>query len=483
MREVAILSLFLIALACPALCKLSRSKHVPPVVLIPGDGGSQMEAKLNKSQTIHYICSKMTDWFDLWLNMELLVPYVIDCWVDNMKLVYDNVTRTTSNSEGVETRIPGFGNSTTVEWLDPSQRSPTGYFKDIVNALVSLGYERGVTVRGAPFDFRKAPNEHSEYFLKLRRLIEETYQYSGHKVMLILHSMGAPMIRYFLKHQPQHWKNKHIETVVSLAGAWGGSVKAVKVFTAGDNLGIYVISAVKVRDEQRSAPSLAFLLPSPELWGPDDHFIETDTMNVSTANLKDMFDALDLPDAYEMYLDTKDLINNAPAPGVEVHCLHGVGVDTVEKLVYTKKGSFPDSPNLVYGDGDGTVNVRSAELCLKWKDGQKQNVYHKALKGIDHMQILSAKESINYIVELVSNITDKNIAKAERKIKRLTRLEKKKEWAKILKSNSHPSSNVLPEYKDFSFNSIYDLVKLQKKKEEDRRKNDYEGTCYLQRTL
>ncbi|XP_064120034.1 phospholipase A2 group XV-like [Macrobrachium nipponense] len=474
MREVALFSLFLLALACPALCILSRSKYVPPVVLIPGDGGSQMEAKLNKTETVHYICSKLTsDWFDLWLNMELLVPYIIDCWVDNMKLVYDNVTRTTSNAEGVETRIPGFGNSTTVEWLDPSQRRPTGYlFQDIVNALVALGYERGVTVRGAPFDFRKAPNEHSEYFLKLRRLIEETYQYSGHRIMLILHSMGAPMMRYFLKHQPQHWKDKHIETVVSLAGAWGGSVKAVKVYAAGDNLGIYVIAQQKVRDEQRSAPSLAFLLPSSELWGPDDVLLQTDTMNVSTSNLKDMFDALDLPDAYEMYLDTKDLVNNAPAPGVEVHCLHGVGVDTVEKLIYSKKGSFPDNPEVVLGDGDGTVNTRSAELCLKWKDGQKQNIYHKAIKGINHMSILSDKEIIDYIVELASNITDKNIARDERKLKRLTRLQKKKEWAKILRDNKKPTSIAQSEYKDFSFNSVYNLLELQKTGVEDRRKND-----------
>lgn len=79
--------------------------------------------------------------------------------VDNMKLEYDNVTRTTKNAPGVQTRIPGFGNSSTVEWLDPSHRSPTGYFKDIVDAIIPLGYERDITVRGAPFDFRKAPSK------------------------------------------------------------------------------------------------------------------------------------------------------------------------------------------------------------------------------------------------------------------------------------------------------------------------------------
>lgn len=126
---------------------------------VPGDGGSQIEAQIDKPAVVHYVCSKKTDyWFSLWLNMELLVPIVIDCWVDNMKLVYDNTTRTTSNNPGVQTRVPGFGNSTTVEWIDPSKASPGNYFATIAEAISSLGYQRDFSLRGAPYDFRKAPS-------------------------------------------------------------------------------------------------------------------------------------------------------------------------------------------------------------------------------------------------------------------------------------------------------------------------------------
>lgn len=51
------------------------------LLLVPGDGGSQMEAKLNKPSVVHYVCDKTSDWFSLWLNIELLVPVVIDCFV------------------------------------------------------------------------------------------------------------------------------------------------------------------------------------------------------------------------------------------------------------------------------------------------------------------------------------------------------------------------------------------------------------------
>lgn len=128
---------------------------------VPGDGGSQVEASLNKPATVHYYCEKSADFFNIWLNPKLLVPLVIQCWIDNVKLNYDNVTRTTSNMPGVTIRIPGFGRSEVVEWLDPSftQSLAGAYFKDVANALVARGYQRNVTIRGAPYDFRKAPSK------------------------------------------------------------------------------------------------------------------------------------------------------------------------------------------------------------------------------------------------------------------------------------------------------------------------------------
>lgn len=115
--------------------------------------------------------------------MELLVPYVIDCWVDNMRLVYDNVTRTTDNAPGVDIVVPGFGNTSTVEYVDPSNISiagthstslciiahvllidfstllKTGYFYALVNSLSLIGYNRGADIHGAPYDFRRSPSK------------------------------------------------------------------------------------------------------------------------------------------------------------------------------------------------------------------------------------------------------------------------------------------------------------------------------------
>lgn len=154
-HNLKILCLIFFSLLPSSLCA-----DLHPVILVPGDGGAQLEAKLNKTNVVHYICEKTTsDYFNIWLNMELLVPVVIDCWVDNIKLFYDNVTRKTYNAPGVDVRVPGFGSSETVEWLDPSHASTGAYFKDIGNVLVTLGHVRNITIKGAPYDFRKAPSK------------------------------------------------------------------------------------------------------------------------------------------------------------------------------------------------------------------------------------------------------------------------------------------------------------------------------------
>lgn len=70
--------------------------------------------------------------------------------------------------------------------------------------------------------------------MNLKKLIEDTYAKNGNQsVMLIAHSMGAPMTLHFLNAQSQNWKDKYIKCLVTLSGAWGGSAKAIKVYAIG----------------------------------------------------------------------------------------------------------------------------------------------------------------------------------------------------------------------------------------------------------
>ncbi|XP_018043757.1 PREDICTED: group XV phospholipase A2-like [Atta colombica] len=377
MRLAALLSVIIVLSLTMQLVRSwhAKTKQISPIILVPGDGGSQVEARINKSSVVHYICAKISnDYFNLWLNMELLVPVVIDCFIDNLKLNYDNVTRTTSNQPGVDIRIPGWGNPFVVEYIDPSRASPGSYFKDIGNMLVNdLGYIRNLSIRGAPYDFRKGPSENEEFFTKLKTLVEETYIMNNNTpVTLLVHSMGGPMTLIMLQRQSQKWKDKYINAFITLSAVWAGSVKAIKVFAIGDDLGAYFLRESVLRDEQITSPSLGWLLPSKLLWKDTEILVQSDQKNYTLSNLQQYF----------IYIHKRSRLKF---------------VFIFFRLYYKPGTSINGYPKLIVGDGDGTVNIRSLEACTLWQKSQVQKIYNQSFPGVDHTEILRNRDVLTYI--------------------------------------------------------------------------------------
>ena len=139
-------------------------------------------------------------------------------------------------------------------------------------------------------------------------------------VLLVTHSMGSIMTLYFLNQQSQAWKEKYIRSFVSIAGVWGGTARAVKVFAVGDNLDSWFLNEKNLLWE-RTNPSLAWLMPG-GFWGEDEVLVETDQKNFTRTNLAGFFEAVGEhgSNMASMVEDTKDLIAGLTAPGVEVFC-------------------------------------------------------------------------------------------------------------------------------------------------------------------
>ncbi len=92
------------------------------------------------------------------------------------------------------------------------------------------------------------------------------------------------------------------------------------------------MNSYSLRFQERSNPSLFWLMPSALLWPPQNNTLATSkNLNVTTANLRDFFYAFARPDGNDMYEDTKDLTAKLEAPNVDVYCLHGKGIDTTDK--------------------------------------------------------------------------------------------------------------------------------------------------------
>lgn len=390
----------------PTAGKLRQSpeNQLTPVILLPGDGGSRLQAKLNRRDVLHHYCERRSnDWFDLYLSLSNLVPFALDCWLDNMKLVYNSTTRRTENAPGVETRVYGFGTTESVEYVDPARVMGTSYFDTLVKQLVAFGYERNKNIYGAPYDFRKAPNELEDYFFELRNLIEKAYVDNGNeRVSFLCHSMGCLHGLYFLNNISQRWKDKYIRSLISLAGVWGGSVKAMKAFASGDNFGVVVVPSLSLREDVRTFTSSAFLMPHKDIWPEDAILMKNRDKSYTINDYKEFFEDINYPLGYQMWLDVRNLTSPSNAPGVEVHCLHGNKVTTIETLHY-EVGKFPEAkPRVSYGDGDGTVNLISLQACIGWAAKQKEPLYYKNFTSVDHMTILTDGKVLNYIGEALT---------------------------------------------------------------------------------
>lgn len=375
-----------------------------PVIFVPGDGGSQLEARLNKTQRVHYVCDLVSDWFDIWLNLHLLTPVFIDCVYDNMRLHYNATTRSTHNTDGVDIRAYQFGSLQSVSYLDRYRIPKTDYFETIVATLEKENkLAREIDMRGAPFDFRKAPNELPEFFKNLSDLIEEQYIASDYRpVTLVCHSMGCLNSVLLLNQKSDTWKDIHIKRLITLGAPWSGSFKAISAMLFGDNLGIPLLDAKKLGVLESSFPSLMYLFPTPPTYLRNRTLIQTPKMNYTLDNFDDFLKIVKLQDQMDMWHDVRDLGPGLKAPNVEIWCLYGSGQQTPTKIV-VKSNITDDISKWAYeelqGDGDGTVNIESLEACKQFRSGQTKPVYLRKFDNIDHIDILRSKDPGLFIAQ------------------------------------------------------------------------------------
>eukprot|EP00929_Paragymnodinium_shiwhaense_P119590 TRINITY_DN91494_c0_g1_i1.p1 TRINITY_DN91494_c0_g1~~TRINITY_DN91494_c0_g1_i1.p1 ORF type:complete len:433 (+),score=71.00 TRINITY_DN91494_c0_g1_i1:82-1299(+) len=372
---------------------------VRPVVIVPGDGSNQLEAKIDKPETVKWFCHKKSDWFRLWLSTSDLLG-ATSCWADNIKLIYDEQRDELTNNVGVETRVPYWGTTDGFEELDPKVPfHGSAVFRDMVAKLVSLGHTKNVTLRGAPYDFRYAPSSAvgKDFIQKLKSLIEETYEAQGQqRVSLISHSMGCLQTLYLLSQADQAWKDKHIEKWIPLGGPFGGSASEMRLHASGDSFGL-PISPSYVREEQRSYETNFWLAPVPQ-WFEDRTLVISPTRNYTAQDYDTFFDDIGYPLGKTLLKRVLPLTASVPAPGVDVVCMYSTGVKTSEMFKYGD--SFDEAPEVIMGDGDGTVNEWSLKLCERWTaaGAQDRAASTRVFQGVEHQKMLTDEKVLKEVM-------------------------------------------------------------------------------------
>nr|CAH8868916.1 unnamed protein product [Trichobilharzia regenti] len=400
-RRFSIIPIVTVSLLLSNTVQSYADKH--PIVIIPGDGGCQAYSKLKNTTSPPFL---------VWINLRYFLEPGKLC--EYFGLVYDPVTKTSRDPKDVDVLFPGWGETWSIENLDSYKHGKTQYCAPIIESLrLDPFFKSNFTMRGAPFDFRKAPNENNQFVDKLKLLIEETFQNGGNQpVVLVGHSLGAKYALYFLKSMTKSWKRLYIKTFVSLSAPLGGSVKALKIEASGDNFGMFIRSPLSFRPVQRTLPSLAFLLPDPRLWSPLEPLIVTPTTNYSAHDYERFFSDINYTVGYQMLLDSKSTVDafEKPTDIDDIYCIHGSNISTTDQMIYSPPSffhsAFPDQvPTLIPGNGDGTVSLRSLEVCKNWS-----GVKYYILPGAEHVNIMGDSRFIDIIRQIVGavSITHKN---------------------------------------------------------------------------
>ena len=248
------------------------------------------------------------------------------------------------------------------------------------------------------------------YFHDLQMLVENMYNTNEEsKVTLVSHSMGSLVTHHFLtQHVSQQWKDKYIDQFISMAGVWLGAAKIIKALVSGDTDGTFVFAnRLLLRPDERSFPSDYWLLPVPsEAWNETTVLLSTPSKQYTAHDITKLLADLEYTNSTIMYGNMlKDAGPRLQPPNVSTVCLYSTGKRNTElSFSYTSSGrhSYPDGkPIINYGDGDGTVNIKSLAACQAWQSQQKYSVNWKMYSNIEHFKFPRNKNILDTLTELI----------------------------------------------------------------------------------
>lgn len=329
-----------------------------------------------------------------------------------MGIHYDAATKTYVNNPGVSIREMDFGGLKGISYLDDGWDGKglnvTAYYAPLIADLEAAGYVSGHDLRGAPYDWRQ-PFNANQMFPRMKALIEEMYEDAGNRpVNIVAHSFGNIQTAFFMNQQvDQAWKDKYIDNFISVAGPWSGAPKALKAVLSGDDFGFALpgfsslIDPLKVRKIARNAGGVIILVPEPEFW-QGEVLVQTPHKNYTVNMISELLQDAGAPESNIIYKSVDKTIEDITAPNVPMHCLYGINQHT--EIAYRYTQGFDKQPEIFYTQyGDGVVPGISLVRCAQFATQQKQEVEIMEFDLLDHMNVLTDEEVLQYILKIATH--------------------------------------------------------------------------------
>ncbi|CAH0387827.1 unnamed protein product [Bemisia tabaci] len=393
-------------------------EQLAPIILVHGVSSSQIMGRYHTHGHPKRCEEKSVGkdgWEHFWFNIDMAAwgKHVLKCWAYRFKLLYDRNTHKCRNQNGVETRPKGkLGSLKCCEYLTQSPASKTlslsKYFHQLADRLRHKGYSTDLSLKAHCYDWRYAPPQLDEqgYYNSLTELVEKVATDTQRKVALVAHSMGGLTTAYFLLNKTQDWKDKYIHAFVTGGTPWLGSIWSLAGYIVGQNYKVPSVDKNVMKKLTATFQSIAFLLPEEETY-KNTVVVEWIPMNKTyTANqYQEFFADVGFGDAYLMRQDVRHLF---PVPldklGVRYHCVWSnvSKAATAEKFrVHEKKMNDANDYEIVYGDGDKTVNAKSLRYCEKFQ-GNHSKITVKYLPGYTHKKLIQHTDFFNEVMTVVA---------------------------------------------------------------------------------
>jgi lysophospholipase-3 len=304
-----------------------------------------------------------------------------------------------ANAEGVTIRPKGFG---TVDAVRTYMNYT--YFGTFIDYLVKeYGYTENLNVIGAPYDWRYGGNEDltNGVYESWKQLIEKTYEKNGQvRVHLLGHSMGAPIVHFFLaRYVSQEWKDKYIGHFWGLGGAWAGAPISIAMLM---NIGAFLPSTFTPPQSMvnllQTLPSTVWMVPRPTLYSHTDPLVITPDRSYTVLDLPEILPSKTLP-IYQRYVQM-GVYDKVEAPGVNVTCIHGYGRPTPGSFTFASSQDLSkQKPQINFIDGDDTVPGYVLNLCKEWDLPSMPSVDVIPLFNVTHNDIVRTPEVWPIIAE------------------------------------------------------------------------------------